>query len=142
MQLDTACLSGPEESCLPGLAHAGPQSVHALRLSCCRAEAAKVELDSRLKAVCKENEVQRNALASDCARLTRDLQGARESAGTRHQHIQASCCRDRRCMRAGTVRAAACILERCLNVQQLARELQLQTSSVRPLHIDRFTSHQ
>ena len=63
-----------------------------LHLSCCRAEAARVELDSRLKAVCKENEVQCNSLASGCAQVMRDLQEAREHADSRHQQIQASCC--------------------------------------------------
>ena len=65
--------------------------MHTLHVLCCRAEAARVELDSRLKVVCKENEVKCNSLASDCTQLTRDLQEARESAGSRHQQIQVSC---------------------------------------------------
>ena len=85
--------------------------MHTLPLSCCRAEAARVELDSRLKAVCKENEVQRNSLASNCAQITRHLQEAQESADSRHQQIQASCCmsrlrRDRLGMGLGAMRAA------------------------------------
>lgn len=92
MQLGTVCLFWLAEPCLPCPAHAGRQSVHALHLSCCRAEAARVELDSRLKAVCKENEVQCNSLASGCAQVMRDLQEAREHADSRHQQIQASCC--------------------------------------------------
>ena len=112
MQLDTACPCGQEEPCLPGLAQAGWQSVHKLYLLCCRAEAARVALDSRLKVVCKENEVKCNSLASNGAQLIRDLQEARESAGTRHQQIQASCRmlwlrNDRLGMRPGAVRAAA-----------------------------------
>ena len=111
MQLSTVCLCGPEELCLPCLVYAGCQFVHTLHLSCCRAEAARVELDSRLKVMCKENEVQRNSLASNCAQITRVLQEAQESAEYRHQQMQASCCvlalrRDRLGMRPGAVRAA------------------------------------
>ena len=86
--------------------------MHTLHLSCCRAEAARVELDSRLKAACKENEVQRNSLTSNCAQITRHLQEAQESAESRHQQIQASCCmpwlrKDRLDVRPGAVMAAA-----------------------------------